>query len=195
VIEIDTLLLPSTVCIRSGKAQVTRGEFVSAAIDGMHAAEAWIARMREAVEVMISRRHFEDRLIAIFLSGPQVGMPRREEDRRVLLTTVCLGLDRRRAYSEREINQLLADWPARMGGRVRLDHVTLRRSRVDGGFLLRDAAGHQYRVAGSILQGACDPAVLDINPVECLQVEVERRLMKKAQQLEKEQRQADDDQS
>jgi len=141
---------------------------------------------------MISRRRFESRLIAIFLSGPQVGMPRREEDRRVLLTTICLGLDRRRAYSEHEVKEILADWPARMGGRVRLDHATLRRALVDGGFLVRDAAGHQYRVAGSILQGACDPGVLDINPLECLQVEVERRLMRKAQQLEKQQRQSDE---
>ena len=126
-------------------------------------------------EKKITRKEFEDRLIALILSGGTPGLPRRLLDRRVLLTTICLELDRRRAYTQREIDERLAWWPHRMGGRFGLDHVTLRRALVDDGYLLRDRAGHEYRVCGNILQGACDPAVLELNPVECLEVERERR--------------------
>ena len=128
-------------------------------------------------EVKITRKEFEDRLIALVLSGGAPGLPRRLLDRRVLLTTICLELDRRRAFTQKEIDQRLAWWPHRMGGRFGLDPATLRRALVDDGYLLRDRAGYEYRVCANILQGVCDPSILEINPVECLQVELERRMV------------------
>ena len=95
-------------------------------------------------------------------------------------------LDRRRAYTEREISRLLAAWPHHLGGRTGLDPSTIRRAMVDDGLLLRDRAGHEYRVSADILQGECAPEVLDIDPEECLRVERERRYVAKRKRGEEE---------
>ncbi len=132
----------------------------------------------------ISRKLFERRLIDLVLSGPDAALPPRAQDRLILLVAICLDLDRRRAYTEREIDAVLEVWPDRAGGRRGLDRVTLRRALVDEGLLVRDRAGTEYRVAGNILGGRFDPAVLEIDAIECLEVEREARAMRKTRREE-----------
>ena len=129
----------------------------------------------------ISRKRFEERLVRLILSGGTPGLPRRLEDRRVLLTAICLELDRLRTFTQRELDEHFTLWPHRVGGRYGLDPATIRRAMVDDGLLLRDRAGHEYRVSSNILQGECEPDVLDIDPIECLLVERERRMVAKLQ--------------
>ena len=133
----------------------------------------------------ISRKRFEERLVHLILSGGEPGLPRRLEDRRVLLTAICLELDRRRVYSQRELDEHFTLWPYRVGGRFGLDPATIRRALIDDGMMLRDRAGHEYRVSTDILQGECEPTVLDIDPIECLVVERERRMVRKLQARER----------
>jgi len=69
-------------------------------------------------------------------------VPKRHDDRLVLLATAAKVLERRYPYNELEINDELARWLH--GVRAEVDHVTLRRFLVDFGFLKRDPAGKRY---------------------------------------------------
>ena len=48
--------------------------------------------------------------------------------------------------SEQAINEALDIWLADVGHRIEIDRVSLRRNLVDAGYLVRDLAGHEYRV-------------------------------------------------
>src|SRR5664279_5619536 len=58
-----------------------------------------------------------------------------------------------RAYTEREVNDLLRAWLAHAGSMLAVDHVEFRRWLVDCRVLDRDGFGHAYRV------GAPDPEI------------------------------------
>lgn len=59
-----------------------------------------------------------------------------------MLAVLCVQLQRRRAYSEPELNAYLKDRLADMPATV--DHVTCRRYLIDLGFVKRDRAGTRY---------------------------------------------------
>ena len=69
-------------------------------------------------------------------------IPKHPERRDVLLALVSAGLQRRKMYTEVEINTYLGERLAVM--RAQVDHVTLRRYMVDCGFVKRDRAGNRY---------------------------------------------------
>jgi len=92
----------------------------------------------------ISAEQFTRRIEQLCLDGESY--PRKRADRLILLHSMILPLDRRRAYSETEINAALDRWTSGVGARLGVDHVTLRRYLVDEGFLVRDAAGGCYQV-------------------------------------------------
>jgi hypothetical protein len=74
-------------------------------------------------------------------TSASVSLPRDYVQRHILFISAALGLDPQRQYSESELNEELRRWTARFGSPVNLDHVTLRRSLVDEGYLNRDTAG------------------------------------------------------
>ncbi len=69
-------------------------------------------------------------------------IPRNPDHQRIVLGVICLGMQRRRAYDEQQINNYLGAELARMNALV--DHVTCRRYLIDLGFVKRDRAGQRY---------------------------------------------------
>ena len=69
-------------------------------------------------------------------------IPRHPHRRDIVLAIIVLGMQRRYAYSETELNELLHHELDRF--RSTVDHVTCRRYLVDLGFVRRDRAGMRY---------------------------------------------------
>ena len=94
----------------------------------------------------ITKEEFQKRLQALCLSGGGRGLPRRHRDRHILFRSVAQMLDSGYRYTEQAINEALDSWLADVGHNIELDRVSLRRDLVDAGYLVRDLAGHEYRV-------------------------------------------------
>ena len=94
----------------------------------------------------ITKEEFQERLQALCLSGGGRGLPRRHRDRHILFRSVAQMLDSGYRYTEQAINEALDSWLANVGHNIELDRVSLRRDLVDAGYLVRDLAGHEYRV-------------------------------------------------
>jgi len=120
---------------------------------------------------------FDDRgartaLGRLLAKGPLDRWPKRRGDLDVLLALACSAFERRRAYREDEVNERLNDWLARFTVPGTLDHVTIRRLMIDARLLLRDSAGHAYRLNPAKLQSmppvgsTLDPGVVLIELTE-----------------------------
>lgn len=93
---------------------------------------------------MIAAPDFIRRVKALVRGGVGPGLPRREQDRHILLKAVTLGVAGELPCSERELGIALRRWLATAGPRVDVDPVSLRRALVDFGYLRRDSAGLTY---------------------------------------------------
>jgi len=103
-------------------------------------------------------------------------IPKRYEDRLVILGSIILKLDPKKQYSERSINEVIIEWLRRMANKKSyLDHVALRRYLVDFGLLERDLAGHRYQVSKSTLARLFDSSVLSVDPYAIVQKYRSRR--------------------
>ncbi len=69
-------------------------------------------------------------------------LPKKARTRSILLATMALLMERYRAYSEVDLNDLLRAWLSKSG--LSVDHVTCRRYLVEHGFVRRDRAGQRY---------------------------------------------------
>jgi hypothetical protein len=98
---------------------------------------------------MIAAAEFIRRFRALTLGGVGPGLPRREQDRQILLKAVALGIAGELPCSERDLGLALRRWLAAVGPRVDVDPVSLRRALVDFGYLRRDAAGRTYELCDS----------------------------------------------
>ena len=85
-------------------------------------------------------------------------------EQREQLKSVMLGLDKRREYTETEINTLLQVWLSQVGTHFHLDYVNLRRHLIDEEFLGRSKDGSRYWVATySRNQMYFDPEINEID--------------------------------
>lgn len=110
----------------------------------------------------ISSEVFRKRLIVLCVRAGDAGLPRKQQDRRILFMAVAKTLDPDRIYTEMEINEALIAWLETTGRRIATDYATMRRALVDDHFLIRDPAGNAYRIATDIEQSfAPDVAALD----------------------------------
>jgi hypothetical protein len=127
---------------------------------------------------MIAVSEFNRRFRALVLGGVGPGLPRRDQDRHILLKAVVLGIAGELPCSERDLGQALRRWLAAAGPRVDLDPVSLRRALVDFGYLRRDPAGRTYERCDS---GAAQfaPAVAALDPLEAM-AGVREQLLSKA---------------
>jgi hypothetical protein len=91
----------------------------------------------------------------LLISGRLNRIPRHPDQREVVLGILSVGLRRRHAYTEVEINDYLG--PALEAMNARVDHVTCRRYLVDYGFLKRDRAGSRYFLNFPRLEQALSP--------------------------------------
>ena len=78
----------------------------------------------------------------ILATGRLQRIPKKTRPRDIMLATLCLSMQRRHPYTERELNEVLKTQLQSMHALV--DHATCRRYLVDLGFLKRDRAGIRY---------------------------------------------------
>lgn len=85
-------------------------------------------------------------------------IPRHPRHRDILLAIVALPMLRRYPYPEREINEFLQARLAQL--RAKVDHVTLRRSLVDLGFVRRNRTGTRYFADFPRIEATLAPEVM-----------------------------------
>ncbi len=95
---------------------------------------------------MISIDEFVERLCIVGASKGPRRFPRKPRDRDILAKSILLGLDSGDTYDENEINEVLLRWNSEIAPAIETDHVSLRRTLVDYGYLERRPDGTSYRV-------------------------------------------------
>ena len=137
-----------------------------------------VDRRMSARNETISTTEFETRLPYLCVTRQGGGLPRKRRDLHIVLRSVALLLDRAVNYTETGLNTALRRWLEQVGYNYRLDHVTLRRSLVDHGYLRRDPAGTRYRVA-SKHDDMFDPMIESLDPVFIIEEAMARREAKR----------------
>ena len=115
----------------------------------------------------IASEEFIKRLPELCASGVGPGLPRRQRDLRILLSSMALCFQRGTLYTEREVGDVLQSWLEAAGSRVDLDHATMRRALVDYRYLVRDARGASYQLNDSNPDGVA-PAWEGLDPLRVL---------------------------
>lgn len=112
----------------------------------------------------ISKSDFINRLNKLCGKSDLIQFPKNHTDRFVLLESIALTFKPQKKYSEKSINETVAEWIENMAKESYLDHVTLRRYLVDFGLIERDPAGHQYHVSESRLSNLFEDTIRTMNP-------------------------------
>jgi hypothetical protein len=112
---------------------------------------------------MISVEEFVERVVRLGADRGPRGFPRGARDREILLKSIALGLDEKRSYSEREVNEILKRWKREVAPALACDHVTLRRWLVDYGHLERTRDGSKYRLGFPANSVAFDVEIYDVD--------------------------------
>ena len=94
----------------------------------------------------------------LLANGPLTGYPTRRADQELLLGLAAARFDANRAYTEREVNDILEAWLGTFCAPYSIDHVSLRRYLVDARLLARDTAGSTYRLAAPVEPVELEPA-------------------------------------
>jgi len=94
----------------------------------------------------ISSDEFKKRLPQLCLTARTAELPRRQRDRHILLKALSLSFEAGRSYTEPEVNRLIENWLNQVGQSLEIDHVTLRRTLIDEGYLTRAPEGVAYQV-------------------------------------------------
>jgi hypothetical protein len=94
----------------------------------------------------ISSDEFKRRLPQLCLTARTAELPRRQRDRHILLKALSLSFEARRFYTELEVNRIIEGWLNQVGRSLEIDHVTLRRTLIDEGYLTRAPEGVAYQV-------------------------------------------------
>ncbi len=124
----------------------------------------------------ITEDEFKSRFVTLLIRWRT--LPQERRDLNILLISASLRLMPDRRYSEREINDELAEWASRFGDNFGLDHAWLRRLLVDEGYLRRDAAGTFYEFTDTALPYPFDPAIKKLDLEELLNAEWTARRLK-----------------
>jgi hypothetical protein len=95
---------------------------------------------------MISLEEFVERLCLLGAAPRPRPLPRRRQDREILMKSIRMCIDPDRTYDEAQINALLQAWNRDVAPALETDHVTIRRMLVDHGQLERTPDGARYRL-------------------------------------------------
>ena len=130
----------------------------------------------------ISVEHFKKRLIDLFVRSRQESLPKKFEDRHILLKSiVLLHLETEQAYTEREINAAIQGWMMTIGCDMRVDVFSLRRELVDRKYVTRDKRGACYEV---VLDGYGNSLFApEVNEIDVMDVVVNGRAEAEARKL------------
>ncbi|UCG92907.1 MAG: DUF2087 domain-containing protein [candidate division WOR-3 bacterium] len=97
----------------------------------------------------ITCEQFKKRLSDLCVRSGLSGLPRKLQDRHIIMKSVVLTLEAGEEYTEKQIDENLKLWLANIGSSIGLDHVTLRRQLVELKYLERKMDGSRYRVCPS----------------------------------------------
>lgn len=95
----------------------------------------------------------------MLVTGGLPRIPRKPEQRDVVLALLCLHMRRRHPYTELELNEYLKEALKTVNAGV--DHVTGRRYLVDFGFVKRDRGGARYLLNPQRLAAVLSADVMD----------------------------------
>jgi hypothetical protein len=129
----------------------------------------------------IGADEFKERLIRLCVKSGAPHLPRRVRDRHIVLKSVALTMNPRRAMTTDEVDAALDRWIRLVGQRFRLDRVTLRGWLVTEDYLRRDDRGffHVSSPGGAgdvIFSGAVEKIdVLDVALHGMCDIEKQRR--------------------
>ena len=70
---------------------------------------------------------------------------------------------------------MLKQWLAKIGQKIEIDHVTLRRHLVDEGYISRDRAGMLYKVNDAKMADLFEPATNTIDPAKAIKRKEQRK--------------------
>ena len=117
----------------------------------------------------------------MFNGGVMHRLPKKQQDAHAIRALSLVDLDPDKFYDEFEINKYLSAWLDIIGADDGLsDHVTLRRSLVDFGFLRRASDGAVYRVVPEMIDEYLSADAKLINPKEIFaEVEADRHARSK----------------
>lgn len=97
----------------------------------------------------VTREKFKKRLVDLCLRSGLAGFPKDQLNQHILFKSAVLTLGQTGILTEREVNEKLIFWLSHIGRIKNIDHITLRRSLVDTGYLTRNNDGSCYRVSPS----------------------------------------------
>ncbi|PIW10745.1 MAG: hypothetical protein COZ65_01490 [Caldiserica bacterium CG_4_8_14_3_um_filter_35_18] len=89
---------------------------------------------------------FKKRLIDLCVRSNLEYLPRKIKDKRILFKSIVSTLEPGKEYSEKEINDKLKLWLEKVNQNAGINHVILRRSLIDEGYLVRKINGSEYYV-------------------------------------------------
>lgn len=131
---------------------------------------------------MITADEMRDRLAALCLGGG-TGLPGRSRDLHIVLASATLWMESGAVYTEREVNEGLANWLAGGCPSLSVDVVTLRRELVDRLYLDRDDSGASYSPGPGPREWQFSDDVADIDPVEVIETARAEREARKSAHL------------
>ena len=111
---------------------------------------------------MINVEEFVERLCRLGGERPRP-VPRKRQDRQILIKSILMQLDSTRTYTEPEINEILRQGNSRVAPGIETDHITLRRLLVDQGHLERNPDGRSYRMGFPARPPAFDLEIDDLD--------------------------------
>jgi hypothetical protein len=94
----------------------------------------------------------------LLANGPLTAYPTRRSDQELLLRLAAARFDYWRAYTEAEVNDILAAWIDTFCAPYSIDHVSMRRYLVDARLLARDTSGAIYRLTAPAPEVEVEPA-------------------------------------
>ncbi|HEX6947412.1 MAG TPA: DUF2087 domain-containing protein [Acidimicrobiia bacterium] len=107
------------------------------------------------------------RLAALCLGGAR-GFPKKSRDRHILLAAATLWMEPGAVYTEREVNDALAQWLEEACPALAVDVVSLRRELVDFGYLDRDDSGTHYSGGPGPAEWRFADDVADVDPIDVM---------------------------
>ncbi len=133
----------------------------------------------------IKTAEFKNRLAVLCLSGGGRGFPRKHRDQHILFKSMVLIFETKQNYAETEVNEYLTKWLNHVGRNLDIDHVSLRRGLVDGGYLIRDSAGTRYRVDTAQTNELFEAEIEGLDPVVVVAAPYQEAEERKQAYLEK----------
>ncbi len=97
----------------------------------------------------ITRKYFTKRLVDLCLRSGLSGFPTNNEAQHILFKSAVLTLGQADSFTEKEINEKLKYWIDNISQIKDIDHITLRRSLIDTGYLTRNNDGSCYQISQS----------------------------------------------